>query len=260
MSIGAFRSVLSLADGARPQAIDSAVKDEPPAPPARPLRGRQAEAERNDRRVLEAAREVFARQGADAPVAAVAARAGVGMGSLYRRYGSKTELLQRLCVLAMEETVAAAEAALAVEDAWEGLAQYVRACVAFGSGALAPLAGRIETTPRMWEVGRRRQAAGRARGARPAAGRPAPGRHRPRRRLADRALRPAGGHSPRDGGGRRPPAPPGGRARRTPGRRGPAPSRPPAERPLLRVALGLLGAAAPFAFRRYRAELRIVGE
>jgi AcrR family transcriptional regulator len=131
------------------------VKDEPPAPPARPLRGRQAEAERNDRLVLEAAREVFARQGADAPLAAVAARAGVGMGSLYRRYGSKTELLQRLCVLAMEETVAAAEAALAVEDAWEGLAQYVRACVAFGSGALAPLAGRIETTPRMWEVGRR---------------------------------------------------------------------------------------------------------
>jgi AcrR family transcriptional regulator len=131
------------------------VKDEPPAPPSRPLRGRQAEAERNDRLVLAAAREVFARQGADAPLAAVAARAGVGMGSLYRRYGSKTELLQRLCILAMEETAAAAAAALAVEDPWEGLAQYVRACVAFGSGALAPLAGKFEATPRMREVSRR---------------------------------------------------------------------------------------------------------
>src|SRR5436305_1416190 len=41
-------------------------------------RGRQAEARRNDLVVLEAARDVFAAQGADAPIAAVAARAGVG--------------------------------------------------------------------------------------------------------------------------------------------------------------------------------------
>ena len=118
-------------------------------------RGRQAEAERNDRAVLEAAREVFATRGADAPISAVAERAGVGMGSLYRRYGSKTELLQHLCVLAMEQTIEAAEAALAAEDAWNGLADYIRTCVAFGSGALAPLAGTIQTTPRMWEISRR---------------------------------------------------------------------------------------------------------
>jgi AcrR family transcriptional regulator len=124
-------------------------------PTQRPRRGRQAEAERNDRAVLEAAREVFATQGAGAPVSAVAERAGVGMGSLYRRYGSKTELLRHLCVLAMEQTIAAAETALAAEDAWSGLAGYVRTCVAFGAGALAPLAGSIETTPDMWEVSRR---------------------------------------------------------------------------------------------------------
>lgn len=117
-------------------------------------RGRQAEAERNDRLVLEAAREVFATQGGDAPVSAVAARAGVGMG-IYRRYGSKTELLQHLCMLAMEQSIEAARAALACDDAWSGLAGYVRACVAFGSGALAPLAGTIETTPRMWEASKR---------------------------------------------------------------------------------------------------------
>jgi AcrR family transcriptional regulator len=118
----------------------------------RPRRGRQAEAARNDLLVLEAAREVFATQGFDAPVSAVAERAGVGMGSLYRRYGSKTELLQRLCVLAMEQAIGAAEAALAADEAWSGLAEYVRACVAFGAGALAPLSGTIETTPQMWEV------------------------------------------------------------------------------------------------------------
>lgn len=119
------------------------------------MRGRQAEAARNDRLVLDAARQVFATQGFDAPVSAVAKRAGVGMGSLYRRYGSKSELLQRLCLLAMEQAIEAAEAAVAAEDAWDGLAGYVRACVAFGAGALAPLAGTIETTPAMWRASRR---------------------------------------------------------------------------------------------------------
>src|SRR5215475_4953452 len=93
-------------------------------PPARARRrGRYAEAARNDRLVLDAAREVFTSQGFDAPVSAVAQRAGVGIGSLYRRYGSKTELLQRLCTLAMEQAIEAAQAALAVGDPWAGLAR-----------------------------------------------------------------------------------------------------------------------------------------
>jgi AcrR family transcriptional regulator len=122
---------------------------------ARRLRGRQAEAERNDRLVLDAAREVFAERGAAAPVSEVAARAGVGMGSLYRRYGSKTELLQRLCMLAMEQNIEAAEAGLATPDAWNGLVEYVSACVAQRSGALAPLAGTIPVTQAMIETSRR---------------------------------------------------------------------------------------------------------
>jgi AcrR family transcriptional regulator len=61
-----------------------------------PLSGRQAEARRNDRLILEAAREVFV-EDTDAPISAVAERAGVGIGALYRRYASKEELLRRLC-------------------------------------------------------------------------------------------------------------------------------------------------------------------
>jgi AcrR family transcriptional regulator len=117
-------------------------------------RGRQAEARRNDLVVLEAARDVFTAQGAAAPVSAVAERAGVGMGTLYRRYGSKTELLQRLCVLAMQQALAAADEALAVADPWTGLAGYIRACVGVRSGALAALAGQIETTAEMRETAR----------------------------------------------------------------------------------------------------------
>jgi Transcriptional regulator SbtR-like, C-terminal domain len=76
-------------------------------------------------------------------------------GSLYRRYGSKADLLQHLCLLAMEQSADAAEAGLAAEDAWSGLVGNVHACVGFGSGALATLAGTIESTPRMWETSRR---------------------------------------------------------------------------------------------------------
>jgi AcrR family transcriptional regulator len=118
-------------------------------------RGRQAEAARNDLIVLAAAREVFAAQGADAPVSAVASRAGVGVGSLYRRYGSKDDLLRELCLLALRQSVSLAELSLQSADAWEGLAGYIREAVAQGTGALAPLAGSIATTPEMWSTSRR---------------------------------------------------------------------------------------------------------
>jgi len=119
------------------------------------VHGRQAEARRNDLAVLEAARDVFVTRGADAPISAVAERAGVGMGTLYRRYGSKTELLRHLCVLAMDQALAAADEALRAGDGWAGLAGYIRACVELRSGALASLAGQFDTTAEMRSTARR---------------------------------------------------------------------------------------------------------
>ena len=118
-------------------------------------RGRQAEAARNDLAVLAAARDVFAAQGADAPVAAIAERAGVGIGSLYRRYGSKNDLLKSLCLIAMRQSIATAEEALRAPDAWAGLAGYVRDTVAHGTGSLSPLAGTVATSPELWAACRR---------------------------------------------------------------------------------------------------------
>jgi AcrR family transcriptional regulator len=122
-------------------------------------RGRQAEARRNDLAVLDAARDVFTVHGAGAPITAVAERAGVGMGTLYRRYGSKTELLQRLCVLSMEQALEAAHDALRADDPWTGLAGYIRACVELRAGALAALAGQVETTAEMRATAQRSLAA-----------------------------------------------------------------------------------------------------
>ncbi|GAA2397639.1 TetR/AcrR family transcriptional regulator [Nonomuraea africana] len=110
---------------------------------------RQAEAERNDRALLQAAREVLAADGAHASVASIAARAGVGIGSLYRRYRTKEELFQRLSALSLEHWIEAAERALADDDPWRGLSGFVTACVEFGQGTLAPVAGTIEVTEQM---------------------------------------------------------------------------------------------------------------
>jgi AcrR family transcriptional regulator len=79
----------------------------------------------------------------------------VGIGSLYRRYGSKGDLLRTLCLLAMRQSIAAAEQALdETGDPWAGLTGFIRAEVAQGTGSLAPLAGAIETTPEMWATSR----------------------------------------------------------------------------------------------------------
>jgi AcrR family transcriptional regulator len=110
---------------------------------------RQAEAERNDRALLEAAREVLAVDGAHASVASIAARAGVGIGSLYRRYRSKTELFQHLVEIALDQWTEIAEQGLAHEDQWEGLVHYVTSAI--GIGSLAPLAGMVTITDEMAE-------------------------------------------------------------------------------------------------------------
>ncbi|MEJ3654773.1 helix-turn-helix domain-containing protein [Actinomycetes bacterium KLBMP 9759] len=110
---------------------------------------RQAEAERNDRALLHAAREVLALDGEHASVARIAERAGVGIGSLYRRYRTKEELFQRLCEIALDDYLASAEQGLAAEDPWDGLAHYVTSSIALGPGSLGPIAGTIALTDAM---------------------------------------------------------------------------------------------------------------
>ncbi|HEY1180228.1 MAG TPA: helix-turn-helix domain-containing protein [Phytomonospora sp.] len=107
---------------------------------------RRAEAERNDRALLRAAKEVLAVDGAHASVAAIAKRAGVGIGSLYRRYRTKEELFLHLLSVTLDQYLEAAETGLAMDDPWDGLAHYVRAVIGFGPGSLAPVAGTLTLT------------------------------------------------------------------------------------------------------------------
>jgi AcrR family transcriptional regulator len=73
-------------------------------------------------RLLKAAAEVFVRDGLDAPMPAVAAAAGAGVGSVYRQFPSKRELLAELVVGRLEEVMDSADAAAAQKcDRWSAL-------------------------------------------------------------------------------------------------------------------------------------------
>ncbi len=61
---------------------------------------------RNYHRILDAARDVLAESGADASMEEIAARAGVGVGTVYRRFASKDALIGELLQLAVEEILA----------------------------------------------------------------------------------------------------------------------------------------------------------
>lgn len=77
-------------------------------------------------RLLEAAEAVFARDGLDAPVPAIAAAAGVGVGSVYRAFASKDEIVAALAVERLHWIQERATAALQDADAWLGLERLLR--------------------------------------------------------------------------------------------------------------------------------------
>lgn len=81
----------------------------------------RADAARNRMRVLAAAREVFGELGPDARMEEVARRAGVGVGTLYRRFPTKEALLDALISERVDGIREAAEAALREPDSWAAL-------------------------------------------------------------------------------------------------------------------------------------------
>lgn len=116
-----------------------------------PLSGRRAEAARNDGRILEAARGVFVAD-PKAPISAVAERAGVGIGALYRRYVSKEDLLRRLSADGLRVYISAVEEALADEgDPWEAFAGFMRRVVDADTHSLTlRLAGTFTPTEELY--------------------------------------------------------------------------------------------------------------
>jgi AcrR family transcriptional regulator len=124
-----------------------------------PLSGRQAEAARNDLRILESARAVFI-EDPSAPIVAVAKHAGVGISALYTRYASKEELLRKLCTDGLVRLIAGTETALDQarngRDHWQVLTNFMRNQVdADTSSMTRALAGKFVPTPDMFTLANR---------------------------------------------------------------------------------------------------------
>jgi AcrR family transcriptional regulator len=97
----------------------------------RPLR---ADAARNVERILRAARDVYAEYGPDAPVEAVARRAGVGERTLYRRFPTKADLVRAALDQSIaEDLTPVIDKARRAEDPLRGLTQLIEAAISLGA-------------------------------------------------------------------------------------------------------------------------------
>ncbi|MEA2449496.1 MAG: hypothetical protein QOG63_1428 [Thermoleophilaceae bacterium] len=92
-----------------------------------PTTALRIDAERNRQRILAAAGEVIAREGVDATVEAIAQAAGVGMGTLYRRFPTKESLLQAVLADLLARVLADLDEAAADHDPWTAFERALRA-------------------------------------------------------------------------------------------------------------------------------------
>jgi AcrR family transcriptional regulator len=88
----------------------------------KPLR---KDAERNRQRILEAAKELFAERGLGVTLNDIAHHAGVGVGTVYRRFPDKDRLIEELFELRVAEIVRLAKESLEDPDPWHGLTGFL---------------------------------------------------------------------------------------------------------------------------------------
>ncbi len=99
----------------------------------RPLR---RDAERNRQRILKAASEVFNERGLEVSLDEIARYAGVGVGTVYRRFRTKEELVEALFVDRIDSVAAIAADALQAPDPWSGLVSFMEQMAEMMAGDL----------------------------------------------------------------------------------------------------------------------------
>jgi AcrR family transcriptional regulator len=137
-------------------------------------RALRADAERNRQRLLEAAAELFAAKGLSVGLDEIARHAGVGVGTAYRRFPDKAQLIDALFEDLLEQLVTLAEEGLAADDPWAGFVSFMEGAVGlhtsnrgvkdlmFSEGYAAEFVGRarLRLAPLVQELVRRAQASG----------------------------------------------------------------------------------------------------
>ena len=93
--------------------------------------GMRADARRSEEAVLEAARALFAAEGIDVPNRTIAQAAGVGVGTLYRRFPTRADLIAAVFRQEIDDCAAAAGELAATQPPFEALAEWLRRFAAF---------------------------------------------------------------------------------------------------------------------------------
>jgi AcrR family transcriptional regulator len=97
--------------------------------PMEERRTMRADAERNRRRLLDAATQMFCERGLDVGVGEIAQQAGVGRGTLFRNFPSKEHLIAAIVVERMNESINRGRAALEAPDAGQALFELIEQSV-----------------------------------------------------------------------------------------------------------------------------------
>jgi AcrR family transcriptional regulator len=99
--------------------------------PTRPMR---ADARRNYDKLVVAAHDVFAQHGGGASMDAIAKEAGVGVGTLYRHFPRRIDLVEAVYRGDVDELVRTAEAAVADLEPWPAMVAYLEAFIRYAAG------------------------------------------------------------------------------------------------------------------------------
>lgn len=107
----------------------SAVTDgvAPVGDEAEDRRAMRADARRNNERLVAAARDVFSKYGGDASMEAIAKEAGVGVGTLYRHFPKRIDIVEAVYRTDVDLLVATAEAAAAEQEPWDAVVTWLDA-------------------------------------------------------------------------------------------------------------------------------------
>ena len=100
-----------------------------PAP--RAARSMRADARRNYERLVAAARDVFAERGSEASMEEIATRADVGVGTLYRHFPRRIDLVEAVYREDVDGMVALADQVAADRSPWDGLETWLHGFVRY---------------------------------------------------------------------------------------------------------------------------------
>jgi AcrR family transcriptional regulator len=92
----------------------------------------RSDARRNNERLVTAAREVFAKCGGGASMEAIAKQAGVGVGTLYRHFPKRIDIVEAVYRTDVDDLVCAAEEAVAHNEPWPALVAWLEAFLRYG--------------------------------------------------------------------------------------------------------------------------------